>query len=712
MTQTVPAVATAPVSPVWERVAHTRPRVRRDVLCTDTGSGAVFHNAQGGFALTGRSAYRFATMLVPRLDGTATVAELCEGLPDGRRAMIAGLVATLYDRGFARDVEPGTDGPGELPAAVATRFAAQLAYVDHYSGDAARRFARFRAGRVAVLGTDEVARWAALALVRNGAGAVALQFDDDGLAAEATDLAAAGCPVELTGVADPGAYDVVLVTPDAGPGRVLELLRAGLPATTTVLPAWTVGGKVVVGPATVTGTAGCWACAALRLGSTGDPAAAAGLWASVALPGLGSPTALGGPLAAMLGNLLGYEVFRLRTGALAAETHGRVLVQDVASLDVQRQPLLPDPRCPFCPASAAEPVDRDAVLAWQPPPPAADPAADGERTLAELETRSVLVQPDTGPFRRFADEDVTQLPLKVGTVEVGTRPVTAFDVLHVAGARLRALSAAAGAYVEEVVPLAGVRPAGGDPVVPAARLGTARGLAGAVTDWVPAESLLSGATVLVPAAAARPFGPWNAAGLVTRTSAGLGAAGSAPAAVVAGLLSALGFAALTRALRGRGEVLRVTLDDTDPELTFLLKSADTLAVEVELLELAGPVPVLLARTGGDAPRWALGTATDWRSAAVAALRDLLEQVQRPDAATGDPLLADLEPAAVPVTGTTGARSTEVMVADLLESLRAAGTDVLVVGSTPADLRAGGLHVARVLLAGPAAGAEAGADDGR
>ena len=709
MTQTVPPVATAPVSPAWERVAHTRPRIRRDVLCTDTGGGAVFHNAQGGFALTGRSAYRFATMLVPRLDGTATVAELCAGLPDGQRAMIAGLVGTLYDRGLARAVEPGTDGPGDLPAEVATRFAAQLAYVDHYAGDAARRFARFRSARVAVLGTDEVARWAALSLVRNGAGAVALEASGDGPAAEAAELAAAGCPVELTAVADPGAYDVVLVTPDAGPARMLELLRAGLPATTTVLPAWTVGATVVVGPATATGTAGCWACAALRLGANGEPAAAARLWASVALPGPGAPAPLGAPLAAMIGNLLGYEVFRLRTGAPVAETQGRVLVQELDSLDVRRQPLLPDPRCPFCPAPAAPPLDRAAVLAWRPPPPAADPAEDGERTLAELETRSVLVQPDTGPFRGFADEDVTQLPLKVGTVEVGDRSVTAFDVLHVAGARLRALSAAAGAYVEEVVPLAGVRPAADGPAVAPARLGTASGLDGAVTGWVPAQSLLSGATVLVPAAAARPFGPWNAAGLVTRTSAGLGAAGSAPAAVVAGLLSAVGHAALTRALRRQGDVLTVTVGDAGPELTFLLRSADTLGVEVELLELAAPAPVLFARTGGDRPRWALAAAPDRRTAAVAALRDLLGQVQQPAASYGDPLLADLEPAALRPTGTTGlGPAAAVPVAELLDRLRADGTDVLVIGSTPADLGAGGLHVVRVLLA---AAEGTGAEDG-
>ena len=685
MTQTA-TPPTAQADPTWDRVGPTRPRVRRDVLCTDTGSGAVFHNAQGGFALTGRSAYRFATMLVPRLDGTATVAELCAGLPDGQRRMVANLVATLYDRGFARDVDPATDGIGELPPEVAERYAAQLAYLDHYAGDAARRFAAFRSARVAVLGTGEVAAWAALSLVRNGAGSVAVSTVDPRVGAEA-----AGAGIELGTVADPAGYDVVVVAPDAGPGAVLELLAAGLPAGVTVLPAWTIGGSVVVGPATRAGVAGCWACAALRLGGAGDAGAA--FWSGIALPGTVAPAPLGGPLAAMIGNLLGYEVFRLRTGAPEAETEGRILVQDTTSLDVTRQPLLPDPRCPFCPAAEPEPVDAAAVAAWRPPVVAADPADDAEPTLAVLESRSVLVQPAAGPFTRYADEHVTQLPLKVGAVELGSRTITAVDVLHAAGARLRALESAAAAYVEQVVPVRGTD----GPAVDPSRLGTAGGLGGAAGDAVPAWSLLTGAAVPVPAAAARPFGAANAGRLVTATSAGLGVGPSPVDAVVAGLLSALAYRALTGALRRTVEVRAVPVASADPELTFLVRSADTLGVAVELLELASPVPVLLARTPDG--RWAHGVATDRRGAAVAALRDLLGQVQVPGADRGDPFLAAFEPATLVPTGTAGplTAGAGVLIGDVLDGLRAEGGDVLVVPDGSADLRAGGLHVARVLL---------------
>lgn len=54
------------------------------------------------------------------------------------------------------------------------------------------------------------------------------------------------------------------------------------------------------------------------------------------------------PLAAMLGNLLAFEVFRLTTGALPPETEEQVIVQDLDSTDCTIEPLSPHPRCPYC----------------------------------------------------------------------------------------------------------------------------------------------------------------------------------------------------------------------------------------------------------------------------------------------------------------------------------------------------------------------------
>ncbi|MBN6546908.1 TOMM precursor leader peptide-binding protein, partial [Streptomyces bryophytorum] len=681
----------------YDEIAGTRPRIRRDVLYTQTPTGVHFHNARGGFSVVMPSAYRFATLMVPHLTGDHTVAALCEGLGDKQREMVVRLVGTLYARGFARDAVPADAGAEPLEPAVVERFAAQVDYIDHYTDGSQARFREFRQTRVAVLGDDAVARWAALSLIRNGCAAVAVprSIDRPGngfadVTGEAAALREAGCAAEVTLLdatagADPAAYgwqdldgyDMVLVTGAEAPRRLAALLDAGIPAGRLLLPAWPFGDSVVIGPLMSRGAAGCWTCAALRLGTNGEAGAAADLWSTLA-PGGPRDTAapaVGGPLAAMIGNLLGYEVFRRTTGVLPAETENQLLIQHTDSLDTTAEPLLPHPRCPHCATAPGQqerseqpertPLLAELLPAQDAPAPGAvsplgGPVGDGaaeedaaQAALAEISERSVLVQPKTGVFAAYADEDWAQTPLKVSTVVLGTghrvrREVTAFDIHHVAGARLRALQRAAEVYVERVVPVqqalsgAELEAARGKwRSVEPARLSIASGLgtpAELVARWCPATSLLSGETLLVPAAALRPFGPDNQARVVEPTSAGTGAGVTPAAAVARGLRTALAHDVLRRALAGTagvGLIAPDTLDADDAETTFLLRSAGGLEADLEILELGGApresvLPVVLARTADPAtgsPRWALAAGLSRRDAVLTAVRDLLGAVQ-------------------------------------------------------------------------------------
>ncbi|MER5774736.1 TOMM precursor leader peptide-binding protein [Streptomyces sp. NPDC002039] len=726
----------------YEAVATTRPRIRRDVLFTQTPEGVLFHNTDGGFRLNARTAYRFATLVVPHLTGEHTVAALCEGLGDDHRAMFGELVKTLYERDFARSAgEPATDAAPVLPPDVARRFAPQIAYADHYADDAEIRFLRFRDTRVAVLGDDPIARWCALSLVRNGSALVGVLPGPDlgEIEREAADASADGAPVEVRPLAGLGAepgwaaldgFDTVVVTGGtAAAARLLPLLRAGIPEGRTLLPAWSYGSDAVVGPLMAHGTTGCWACAALRLGANGDTGgASAELWSALALPGAPVGPVPGGPLAAMIGNLLGYEVFRTASGALPAETSGRLLVQDVESLDVTAEPLLRHPRCPFCSESdpgEAEPVDLAAAGASGAVSlPTVETAREADALVEELNRRSTLVRPRAGVFTRYADEALTQLPLKLGVVELGIghtgrRSVAAFDVHHVAGARMRALDAAALVYAEHVVPARGpLADDGSVPVVDPAALALASGLSGRVHAHERAVSLLTKEPALVPAGAVRPFGPYNADRLFERTRAGAGAGPSTADAAAAGLLSALGHAALLRVVRGGGAAV-VPLPDpdgpdaegSDAELVFLVRSADRTGLPVELLDLGegahSGAQVMLARAG---ELWAVGAGLDRRTAAVEALRELLGAAQyEADATvagsvadTGDPLLRDLDPRALAVAGEAapvegGAGTDWNAVSARLE---AAGRNAYVVETGSADLAGVGIHTVRVLLTAP------------
>ncbi|WP_411113793.1 TOMM precursor leader peptide-binding protein [Streptomyces sp. 029-5] len=762
-------------SAIYATVASTRPRIRRDVLFTETPEGVLFHNADGGFQLTAKSAYRFATLIVPHLTGEHSVSEICQGLGDQQRSMVGELVNSLYERDFARPVPATANEPHGTPPDVARRFAPQIAYVDHYSDDAERRFDRFRTARVAVLGDDLVARWCVLSLVRNGCATIGVQegLGADSIAAiesEAREAASDGCPVDLRritaddprqplGWADLASYDVVVVTGGpAAPRRLFPLLRAGVPEGRTLLPAWSYGQFAVVGPLMTPDTAGCWSCAVLRIGSHDGAAAAADIWSGLALPGsVPSGDLPSRPLAAMIGNLLGYEIFRITTGALPAETAGQLVIQDMKSLDVTAEPLLPHPRCPFCAGTAESgapagsldltvdvpldgvpdlPVDLTAAGSGTPPMPTVDTAREADALVEELNRRSVLVRPRAGVFGRFADEPLTQIPLKATLVEFGTghgasRRIAAFDVHHVAGARLRALNAAAGVYAEHVVPTAGVLTesqaetlgASVRALEPAALTlsggaGTGAGTGAAaggerVTAWTPAVSLLTKERILVPAAAVRTFGAHNADRLFEPTRAGTGAGATAADAAADGLLSALARDALCRTLRG-GTAGRVPLEPLaegegdDAELTFLIRSAAVLDIELDLLDLGesdrSGAHVLLARGAG---HWAVGSDLHARRAAVAALRDLLGQVQlgREETAApfdlGDPLLRDLDATTLHATDTeaAGAVASRAVTdwSEVLDRLRAAGRDALMVDTGSADLAGAGIRTARVLL---------------
>jgi bacteriocin biosynthesis cyclodehydratase domain-containing protein len=716
-------------------LAQARPRVKQDVLFTETPYGVLFHNADAGFQLTAKSAYRLACLLMPYLSGEHTVADLCAGLSEDQGRMVEQLVTAMFERGFARDV--ATDEADDTcPPAVLAHFQSQVNYIDHFVDRPQQRFADFRTARVAVLGDDAVATWCGLSLVRNGAATLATRSAIDAsqpagreLEKELAVLAAQGCPVRLVGVGTPGGpvtwsdlagYDVVVVSAVTGGARqLLDLITAGVPEGVTLLSAALFGDQVVVGPMMRAGTAGCWMCAALRFGANDQTGAAAGIWSRLHAP-RAEPTALHRPLAAMLGNLLAYEVFRIRTGAMPAETDGQVIIQNRESLDVVTEPLLAHPDCPQCTVPTGDPF-ADA----RPESPSRSSVAaldQGDTLITELNQAGRIVHRTVGVFTGYVDEECTQVPLKVGRLTFGLDPrtrrtVSAFDVHHAVGARLSAVHRAAEVYAERSLPL---RIDDGptariDPATLHIASGTGIG-ASDIRAWTRATSLVTGQARLVPAAAVQSFGAYNIDGVCVPTSAGTAAAGTAGQALGRGLLGALGYEALDRAVRGRRPVARVPVSavDDDAELRFLIRTAVNLDLTVELLDLSDPTGgfVLLARTS-DGPLWALGSDISWRQAALVALRDLLGTVQlgRDLAAddpvdNGDPILRALDPFSLAVTGDRAAApdgQVEVDLAaaigwdELLVRIAGSGRDALAVPRPAADLARGGIFAARVLL---------------
>jgi bacteriocin biosynthesis cyclodehydratase domain-containing protein len=722
-------------------LADSKPRIRQDVLYVQTADGVLFHNADLGFQVASKSAYRLATALMPYLTGKHTVAELCGGLGDGQREMVRQLVSELLKRGFVRDTSLDIAPEPALTAEVAQHFAAQISYIDHYVDSPAHRFAKLRSTGVAVIGDDPVARWCVLSLVRNGIARVGVlpSIDrPDNAFADVTDEIAVlnrrGCPARLHELpsqvltwGDLAGFDVVLISDAGATPLVANLLGAGIPDGVVLLAATTVGESVLVGPVMYGDLPTCWVCAVLRFGANQDPGGAADIWSGLAAGVAGRACPLSEPHAAMLGNLLAYEAFRAITGVMPAETKDAVIVQRVDTLDAVTEPLTPHPRCPHHADARPEPAT-DPMSGITPNEPAmsglpeVDDADESQKRLLDAAGR--LVRPHVGVFSRFDDDQYTQIPLKVARLRLSLghrerRAIVAFDVHHLVGARWSALFTAAGLYAEHVVPPRGLTRAGssGPPVIEPRRLATASGTgitADRVASWTPAVSLDSGVSVLVPTAAVQPFGPPNHDGMCIATAAGAGAGQSVGEALGTGLASALAFDALNRAIRG-AEVTAVDPSglSADRELDFLVRSAGNLGVEFELLDLGedqvSGVYVLLARAydgDRDIPLWSVGADFGLRRAAVRALRDVIGGVQvarefpGEQADTGNPLLRAFDPYTIRVASlTTGFDLTAAGTPRAaLDRIHARGRVALAVHTTSADLRSGGISTVRVLIA--------------
>lgn len=713
-----------------------RPRLRQDAVFLRSDGGAYLRSSDTAFFLRGRSAYRWVSTLGPYLTGEHTVAELCDGLDTGHRTTVLGIVNALLERGFATNVRPAEDIG--LEPGVGTRFASQVAYLQHAAPDSPAAFAAVRAGTVRVVGSGALARSVALSLVRNGVGTVELVADDDldahrsELDAEVTALATAGVASTASALAPAAASRRPdLVVHCAPPGGRADLLAAtrntGDVATVPVVIG---SGTALLGPVTSAAGGPCWVCAQLRLAATADPAATADLWRELALGTpvrprsaiggvtLGAPASPSAVVAGMLGTAAAFEAFRLLAG-LPSDVDGAVVVQDLETLESSRHRVFRHPSCPCCTEPAAE-------------RPATEPVSTDEGRYERL---TVLVDERVGVFGRFTDDGMTQVPLKVAGLAVGSpggllhgrRELVAFDETSVLRARNTVIDAAVLDYVgqlpdtAEVVTGSATALAGqGWAVVPPARLtvatGVAAGVATEVTEWTPARSLCTGERVLVPLAAVYPTSAANADRVVEPVTVGAAVGDTVDDLAGPALTGALAHRALRDAVRGTAAPR--PLDETEQPIALREGLAHFgHGAAVYDLPAAAPAHAALAVLGGDTPLWTLGHGPDRAAAVTAAMRDLLGLVQlRADGSTaepGDPPLPGFDARALPLGGPGAPARPATTRAAITTELAAAGWDALLAETTTPDLRAAAaLTSGVVLLAAPDGGGDAPAHRGR
>lgn len=604
-----------------------RPKLRQNVVFFSTDEGMYFQRDQTIFHLRGVAAAQTFSRFAPLFTGEQTLEELGADLDTPHKAMLWKLVSTLLQKEILKNAY--LEAPDLLPEHVYTYFRPHIEFIDHYSERPVQRFKTFRESRVLLVGSGEALSVLGCSLLRNGLRDLFLSPSDglevhkEHIEAEMTLLHQQEIeatityvePVLSTNPAELGKYQLIVYCSEQGTlQEILSFNRQCMKVQRMFLPACVFAGQAILGPLVRPPQGPCWLCALLRLTANMDAVQSAALWSTLAL---GTDQQSRAPLSFMgiprrMGNDLGFEIFKILSDVLPAETADGLIIQDIETWESSREPVIAHPLCPLCSAVSLGEYQRmlaEVVAGTR------DHELTPEEFFKHIET-SRLISRRSGVFQGFVDDDLLQIPLKCTTL-VGGSPlvsepkpieVVAFSLNHVNEARSSAFSKALNGYAHTVVNEKAILYACQDELekqdvhpFPLQKLSL---WSGATTPdretrlaWLPAFSLFAQHSCYVPAAVVYPDSVFNAAGLSERTAAGAATGMTFQDVLTEGLLSALAYELQLAFTQGRAQALELdltTLPGSDSDLTFLWQSAQQFGLPFTVLEVVHPAPFHMA----------------------------------------------------------------------------------------------------------------------
>lgn len=712
-----------------EDLTTIRPKLLHDTAFFLTDRGLLFLREQESFLIKNKAAIRWFSRFGPYLDGGHTLAELCEGFEPERFANIATLVGTLLQKGVLKNIQ--TEPAFLLPEAVRQRFASQIECIAHHSDTPQRCFQAFRQSHVLLVGTGEMLFTLARSLLHNGLQELTLASLDNTqecerrLATDLQDMRQSGVECALTSMTysalqhsqDMRAYDLVTCCAESdGLGQIAKLNTFCLEADVPFLPAVTLGGLALLGPLVHSTSGPCWLCALLRFSSNAESTYSAALWQAMQCGQsfAGTGTRLFTPPARMIGNGLGFEIFKILTKILPSEVENGALVQNLETLESGRNTLMRHPSCPAC--SQAKNISArqrlQAIVTGQ---------RDCHLASEELSARAqLLIDPLLGICSRFADDDLTQMPLHQTKLLLGspTSPleqrldVRAYSMNHLREARQLACAEALKRYARALPDKKNLIFANrdeiekyGEQVIEAHQLSTWSGghttAQNNCTVWQPAFAYFAQTCCVVPAAAIYPASSLNRQGMIERNTAGLAIGQTFQETLADGMLSALAFIHLRDLLSDQARVIQrdpATLEVNDADLHFLLKSLDHLEQRYTVLEVVHPSPLhVVIVQSADMPKigslYTIGWGLSGSTALKKALLELLGKLQTLQV---DGEIVDTSCAFFPAFSSCNAfvcadptasrfLDSEATLAQIEDYLRSQPYEVLFVDTTPLDI---------------------------
>jgi ribosomal protein S12 methylthiotransferase accessory factor len=367
-------------------------RLKRSITVRPSPSGVLLRSDLGTYVVEGSHAVEFLSGVIPFLDGTRTREGIADALASSyTRESVIQILSLLAQQGLIEEVDGTLDDD--------SRWRGQLDFLARWTDHPAEALHRIRAARVLLVGLEPWGVAAAMELA--GAGVREIHILDDGVVSQADLLAvrawtdshlglrrcdalrgvmathAPHCELTTSPLVDGGAdlavvrasvdramsntadgpWDMIVVAARADDLVLHDAVarashESAIPSVYTHLD----GLDAIVGPIVVPGKTACWNCARLRrLGAAAKITTA--LEIDAALRQSRAPLKLHtylAPMAPHAGQLAALEVLKYLSKYTPSRLVGRILAQNMVSLDTTVHTLVRMPWCNVCGGAKAE----------------------------------------------------------------------------------------------------------------------------------------------------------------------------------------------------------------------------------------------------------------------------------------------------------------------------------------------------------------------
>jgi putative thiazole-containing bacteriocin maturation protein len=142
----------------------------------DSGGGIYFRNNKHSFRISGSSVYEWMEKLIPMFDGTRSMQEITDGLPETYQKRVYEFADILLQNEFVRDINH--DDPHTLSEDILRTYDSQISYLDYLLGSGASRFEKYRQSSLLVIGSGSFLSSLLTSLLDSGIQSIHLFITD------------------------------------------------------------------------------------------------------------------------------------------------------------------------------------------------------------------------------------------------------------------------------------------------------------------------------------------------------------------------------------------------------------------------------------------------------------------------------------------------------------------------------------------------------